>query len=157
MFLYGFGRRTRRDGSGSTPPALHQIRQNPFRGKLCLGKISGRICGAGGGGGLHHPHTPLHSGGLRPPDPPKKRSPPLAAAVARFFATEPLVRGSCAAIDSILFPEFRLFFFEQATCRGQLRCLGQIIFQASDFFEEATCPGQLRCLGQNFSKKSDIF
>ena len=36
------------------------------------------------------PHTPLLSRGRR-------RSAPLAAAVGRFLATEPLARGSCAA------------------------------------------------------------
>ena len=41
------------------------------------------------------------------------------------------------------------FFFEQATCPGQLRCLGQNFFSKIRFFEQATCPGQLRCLGQN--------
>ena len=67
--------------------------------------------------------------------------------------------------------------FEQATCPGQLRCLGQNCSQNTDVFlnkplvpgsfaawgsfasrksiffeeeEEATCPGQLSCLGQIF-------
>ena len=73
-------------------------------------------------------------------------------------------------------------FFEQATCPGQLRCLGQnffseIVFLLTRhlswaaslpgaelllkkylfFFEQATCPGQLRCPGQNFFSKSDFF
>ena len=47
--------------------------------------------------------------------------------------------------------------FEQASCPGQLRCLGQSFSQKSDFFEQATCPGQLRCLGQNFLSNSDLF
>ena len=43
----------------------------------------------------------------------------------------------------------------QATCPGQLRCLGQNFFQTNlTFFEQATCPGQLRCLGQIFSQKN---
>ena len=73
-------------------------------------------------------------------------------------------------------------FFEQATCPGQLRCLGpncfskllfslnkplvpgsfaawgRTVFSKNDFFvEEATCPGQLRCLGQNFFPKIRLF
>ena len=81
------------------------------------------------------------------------------------------MQGSCAAWGRF-FPEFRLFGGE-ATCLGQLHCLGQNFFQNSSifykpliwgscvtwcrivsqnqtFFEQATCPGQLRCLGQNF-------
>ena len=95
-----------------------------------------QIWGAGGGGAAPA-RTPLLSGGLRPQDPPKRRSAPLAAAVVRFFATEPLVRG-------------RFFLRNPTFAPGQLRCLGQNCFQKIDlFFEEATCPGQLRCLGQN--------
>ena len=45
----------------------------------------------GGAGGLHHAAPPP------PPGTPKRRSAPLAAAVVRFLATEPLVWGSCAA------------------------------------------------------------
>ena len=43
-------------------------------------------------------------------------------------------------------------FFEQATCPGQRRCLGQFFFfsEIRLLFEQATCPGQRRCLGQNF-------
>ena len=40
-------------------------------------------------------------------------------------------------------------FFEQATCPGQLRCLGHKFFSKKFFFEQATCHGQLGCLGQN--------
>ena len=48
--------------------------------------------------------------------------------------------------------------FEQASCPGQLRCLGRAFSQKWDFvFEQAICPGQLRCLGQDlFSKKTDF-
>ena len=35
--------------------------------------------------------------GAPPPGPPKRRSAPLAVAVVRFLATEPLVWGSCAS------------------------------------------------------------
>ena len=71
-------------------------------------------------------------------------------------------------------------FVEEATCPGQLRCLGQKFFseirllkkplvpgsfaawgrtfsQKSTFFEEATCPGQLRCPGQNFFSEIGLF
>ena len=47
-------------------------------------------------------------------------------------------------------------FFEQATCPGQLRCLGQNFFSEIRLFEQATCPGQLRCLGQNFFLRNPI-
>ena len=71
--------------------------------------------------------------------------------------------------------------FEEATCPGQLRCLGQNFWQKicfffkrplapgsfaawgrtfsrkSTFFEEATCPRQLRCRGQNIFQKIDFF
>ena len=51
-----------------------------------------------------------------------------------------------------------LTFFEQATCPGQLRCLGQIFFRKiMTFFEQATCPGQLRCLGQNICPEIVLF
>ena len=41
-------------------------------------------------------HPPIFRG-APPPGPPKRRSAPLAAAVGRFFANEPLVWGCCAA------------------------------------------------------------
>ena len=121
-----------------------------------------------------------------------------------FFMNKPLVPGSFAAwgrtcsqksncfLTSHLsraasLPGAELFlrnrtFFKQATCPGQLRCLGQNCFseighffnkplvpgsfaawgrlfsQKSDFFsEQATCPGQLRCLGQNFFSEIGLF
>ena len=76
-------------------------------------------------GGLRPPAPRCFSGGLRP-GPPKRRSAPLVAAVVRFLATEPLVRGRT-------FPR-NLTFFEEATCPGQLRCLGQHLFSKNCFF-----------------------
>ena len=57
-----------------------------------------------------------------------------------------------------LFPEIS-FFLEEATCPGQLRCLGQFFFPEMSFFclEETTCPGQLRCMGQFFSPEICFF
>ena len=52
-------------------------------------------------GGCAPPHPPAFRG-ASPPGPPKSRSAPLAAAVGRFLATEPLVRGSFAAWDRFL-------------------------------------------------------
>ena len=78
------------------------------------------------------------------------RSAPLAAAVVRFLATEPLVRGRT-------FPR-NPTFTQQATCPGRLRCLGQNFFPRNPtFFEQTTCPGQLRCLGQNFFSRIRLF
>ena len=50
-----------------------------------------------------------------------------------------------------------MFFVEQATCPGQLRCLGHIFSEISMFFEETTYLGQLRCLGQNFFSEIRLF
>ena len=59
--------------------------------------------------------------------------------------------GAAALPGAELFLRIPTFFLEQATCPGQLRCLGQMCFlRIPTFFEQATCPGQLRCLGQNF-------
>ena len=43
--------------------------------------------------------------------------------------------------------------------RDRETCLGQTFLRnPTSFFDEATCPGQLRCLGQNFFlRKSDFF
>ena len=71
-----------------------------------------------------------------------------------------------------------MFVVEQATCPGQLRCLGQIgslfflnkplvpgnfaawgrfFLKKTNLFEETTCPGQLRCLWQNVFSKNVFF
>ena len=72
--------------------------------------------------------------------------------------------------------------FDEVTCLGQLRCLGQFFSENSSlfffhshlsgaaalpgaelfnkylfFFEEVTCPGQLRCLGQIFFQEFVFF
>ena len=71
-----------------------------------------------------------------------------------FFLKNSLVRGSCAAWGRTFAQ--KSLFFEEATCLGQLRCLGQVFFSVLfllseiSFFEEPTCLGQLRCLGNNF-------
>ena len=99
---------------------------------------------------------------------------------SELFLKKALVWGSCAAGGNFV-QKKTYFFFEQATCPGQLRCLGQFFSQKSDlslnkalvrgscaawgrtvpqnsdFFEDTTCLGQLRCLGQFFSQKSVFF
>ena len=70
------------------------------------------------------------------------------------FLKKPLVPGSFAAWGKTF--SQKSDFFEEATCPGQLRCLGQIFFSEFRlFFEQATCPRQLRCLGQNFFSKKN--
>ena len=153
--------------------------------------------GAGEAGGLRPPPHPPACRGAPPPGPPKRRSAPLAAAVVRFLATVPLVRGRAFSKKSDFYstshlsgaaslPGAELFFrnrtffashlsraaslpgaelfsqtmtyvFEQATCPGQLRCLGQNCFSKYVFLEQATCPGQLRCPGQTFFSKYKFF
>ena len=39
---------------------------------------------------------------------------------------------------------------------GSFAARGRTLSRKFTFFEEATCPGQLRCLGQNFSQKIDF-
>ena len=52
-----------------------------------------------------------------------------------------------------LFPGNRLFL-KKPLVPGSFAAWGRTFSRKSTFFEEATCPGQLRCLGQNlFSKK----
>ena len=105
------------------------------------------------------PRTPLLSGGLRPPDPPKgaprpSERPWLQRLVA--FSRPSRLSGAAALPGADCFSQ-KSILFEEATCPGQLRCLGQNFWQKIDFFvEEATCPGQLRCLGQNFFSKNDF-
>ena len=52
------------------------------------------------------------------------------------------------------FPENRLFFVKKPLVPGSFAAWGRFLSQIRIFFvEEATCPGQLRCLGQHsFSK-----
>ena len=97
-----------------------------------------------------------------------------------FSLNKPLVPGSFAAWGRTF--SQKSHFFEQATCLGQLRCLGhnfsskirlslnkplvpgscaargRAFSQKSDFFEEAICPGRLGCQGPFFFlQKSDCF
>ena len=69
------------------------------------------------------------------------------------FLEEATCPGQLRCLGENSFPE-NDFVVEEATCPGQLRCLGQSCFS---FFEEATCPGQLRCLGHNFFSKKLTF
>ena len=72
-----------------------------------------------------------------------------------FLLKKSLIPGSLAAWGRTFL--LKVSFFEQTTCPGQLRCLGQnVFFLKSIFFEQATCPGQLRCLVQNFFSKYDF-
>ena len=69
---------------------------------------------------------------------------------------KPLVPGSFAARGRTF--GRKSFFVEEASCPGQLRCLGQDFFSKYDIvFEQTTCPRQLRCLGQNCFQKIDFF
>ena len=74
-----------------------------------------------------------------------------------FFYKKPLVLGSFVAWRRTF--SRKSIFLQEATCPGQLRCLGRNFFsEIRRVFEEATCPGQLRCLGAEFfSEKSDVF
>ena len=98
----------------------------------------------------------------------------------KILAIEPLVQGSRAAWGRIVSQKSD-FFFEQATCPGQLRCQGQnfsskydsclnkplvpgsfvvwgrTFYRKTLVLERATCPGQLRCLGQSCFQKRDFF
>ena len=86
-----------------------------------------------GGGRAAPPRTPLLFWGAPPPGPPKRRSAPLAAAVVRFLATEPLVRGSCAA-------------------------WGRTFSLKSDFFgKKPLVPGSFAAWGKTFSQNDDCF
>ena len=106
--------------------------------------------------GAAPPRTPLLFWGAPPAGPPKRRSAPLAAVVVRFLAIEPLVRA--AALPGVELFSQKSDFCEQATCPGQLRCLGQNSFSKIGLcFEQATCPGQLRCLRQNLFLKITFF
>ena len=75
----------------------------------------------------------------------------------RFFLKKPLVPGSFAAWGRIV--SRKSFLFEETTCPGQLRCLGQnfVLPENRCVFEETTCPGQLRCLGQMCFTENRVF
>ena len=80
-----------------------------------------------GGRGAAPPRTPLLSGGLRPPDPPKGAPRPWLQRLFAFSRPNPLSGAE-------LFPRIPTFIFEQATCPGQLRCLGQSSFSKTVLF-----------------------
>ena len=86
----------------------------------------------GGRRGGCAPHTPLLSGGLRPWEPPEGTPHPWLQRLVAFSRPSHL-SGAAALPGADFFRESRRFF------------------------EEATCPGQLRCLGQNCLEKSDVF
>ena len=47
--------------------------------------------------------------------------------------------------------------FRNSSNQNKLHCRGQNLFsEIRLFFEQASCPGQLRCLGQNFSSKNGL-
>ena len=74
-----------------------------------------------------------------------------------LFLNKPLVPGSFAAWGRT-FLRNRTFFLNKPLVPGSFAAWGRTFSQKSDVFEQATCPGQLRCLGQNFfSEKSDLF
>ena len=70
-----------------------------------------------------------------------------------IFLNKPLVPGSFAAWGQI-FSQNMLFFFEQATCPGQLRCLGQNLFLKSIFCKKQLVPGSFAAWGRTFSRNS---
>ena len=133
----------------------------------------GSYLGAGDAGGCAPPHPPAFRG-APPPDPPKGASRPWLQRLFAFSQPNHLSGAELFLRNPT--------FFDETTCPGQLRCLGQNFSQKLDFFlnkplvpgsfaawgrtfsqkvtfffEQATCPGQLRCLGQNFSQTNDFF
>ena len=110
----------------------------------------------GGRRGVRAPPHPPAFQGAPPPGPPKRRSAPLAAAVVRFLAAEPLVKGSFAALGRTLFQKSD-YFLNKPLVLGSFAAWGRTFHQKSNFFSQATCPGQLRCLGQNCLSESIVF
>ena len=80
------------------------------------------------GGGAAPPSTLLLSGG----------SAPLAAAAVHFFATDPLVWGSCAAWGKTCFPETSNVF-GRSHLSGAASLPGADVYQKFDFPEEGSC------------------
>ena len=118
--------------------------------------IFGSDLGRGRRGGCAPPRTPLLFRGAPPPGSPKRCSAPLAAAVVRFLATEPLVRGSFAAWG--IFFLRNPTFFEESTWPGQLRCLGQNFLSKMTFFlNKPLVPGSFAAWGRTVSRKSEFF
>ena len=71
----------------------------------------------------------------------------------RFFLKKPLVRGSFAAWGRT-FSRKSTFFLKKPLVPGSFAAWGRTVSRKSTCFEEVTCPGQRRCLGQNFSRKN---
>ena len=92
------------------------------------------------------------AGGLRPPHPPAFRG---AEALRAFVCSGcSLSHDRTTCPGQIFFPEIRLLL-NKPLVRGSFAAWGKTFLQKSDFFKQATCPGQLRCLGQNFWQKID--
>ena len=69
-----------------------------------------------------------------------------------FFSTRHL-SGAASLPGADVFSNKR-HFFEQTTCPGQLRCLGQMFFQKIDLFlKKALVPGSFAAWGGTFLKK----
>ena len=108
-----------------------------------------------GGGGLRPPAPPCFPG-APPPGPPKRRSAPLAAAVVRFLATEPLV-WAAALPGAELFLKKHLFL-NKPLVRGSFAAWDRTFYQKSVVcFQQTTCPGQLRCLADIFLNIMCVF
>ena len=75
-------------------------------------------------GGCAPPRTPLHSGGLRPPDPPKGAPRPWLQRLVAFSRPSRLSGAAALPGAELCFSEICLFL-EGATCLGQLRCPGR--------------------------------
>ena len=110
----------------------------------------GSNLGDGRRGGCAPPHPPAFAGGSAPRTP-KRRSAPLAAAVVRFLATDPLVRGRTFS------PENR-FFLKKPLVWGSFAAWGRTVLRKSCFLSTshlswaASLPGT-----ELFLQKTDFF
>ena len=125
----------------------------PTRGSLTINVA--QIWGAGGGRAAP-PRTPLLSGGLRPLDPPKGAPRPLLQRLFAFSRPSHL-SGAATLPGAERFPRNLTFFLNKPLVPGSFAAWGRTFSQNMTFFEQATCPGQLRCLGQNCFSKYDLF
>ena len=69
-----------------------------------------------------------------------------------LFLNKPLVRGNCAAWGRTISQKSE--FFDTPLVRAAALPGAELDWKHQTFFEETTCPGQLRCLGQNFLSES---
>ena len=76
-----------------------------------------------------------------------------------FFLNKPLVLGSFAARSRTFSLKQLCVFFVANHLSRAASLPGAELFQKQTIFsfEEATCPGQLRCLGQNCLSKNELF